>query len=193
MTVKHRKKMKEARKMREQQLNVLKGIGFLIVLAIGLAIFQPAKAATVTISVPARPVIVSRPATVSPTVRVSTPSTPRVSAPAMRSSSSYRSMNETSTTNSIPMPLYVPIFLNGSGASASEKVEVATPFLTKCTNAQFEQAKLWQEDCKNIADINAHYCPILSYFRYCKEADPSEVQDLKTAGDKYKHVFLTGD
>jgi hypothetical protein len=40
MTVKHRKKMKEARKMRERQINVLKGIAFLIVLAIGLALFS---------------------------------------------------------------------------------------------------------------------------------------------------------
>lgn len=32
--------MKQSRKMRERQLNVLKGIGFLIVLAIGLAVFS---------------------------------------------------------------------------------------------------------------------------------------------------------
>jgi hypothetical protein len=32
--------MKEARKMRERQINVLKGIAFLIVLAIGLALFS---------------------------------------------------------------------------------------------------------------------------------------------------------
>lgn len=40
MTVKHRKKMKEARKMRQRQLNVLKGMAFLIIVAIGLAVFS---------------------------------------------------------------------------------------------------------------------------------------------------------
>ncbi|MNB61091.1 hypothetical protein D3C87_885600 [compost metagenome] len=92
----------------------------------------------------------------------------------------------------MPMPLYVPIFMNGSGASASEATEVATPMLTKCTKAQFEQARLWQEDCKNLKDIHERYCPIMSYFRYCKEATSEEVQELKPAGDKYKHVYMTG-
>ena len=40
MSVKHRKKMKEARKMRARQINVLKGMAFLVVVAIGLALFS---------------------------------------------------------------------------------------------------------------------------------------------------------
>jgi len=179
--------------MRRQQLNVFKGIGFLIVLAIGLAVFQPAKAASVAIT--ARPVVISRPAVSTPTVRVSTPTPPpaRVSPPPMRSSGSYRSMNESAPASTpMPMPLYVPMFIGGSGASASEATEVATPLLTKCTVKEFEQARLWQEDCKNLKEVQSGYCPLLSYFRYCKETTPEEAQDLKPAGEKYKHVFLTG-
>jgi len=185
-----RKKMKKLRKMRERQFNVLKGMAVLLLLAIAIGLFpQKSHAAPVIV---ARPVVISRPVvSTASTVRVSPPV--RVSVPP-KASSSYRSMNGSSGTSSmpVPMPLYVPLFLHGSGASASEGTTVATPLLTKCTKEEFEKAKLWQQDCQNLEEIQSRYCPILSYFRYCKETTPEEAQELKPAGDNYKHVFLTG-
>lgn len=44
MSTEHRKKMKKARKMREKQIKVYWAMAYLIVVAIGLAIFPPAHA-----------------------------------------------------------------------------------------------------------------------------------------------------
>lgn len=151
MATKQQKKMKKARKMRERQINVFKGMLFLLGMALCLALFPKAHAAVTIVT--ARPAItISRPAVTPAAPQVSVPSTPpvRVSsppvAPVRASSSGYsRSMNGSSAapSSSLPIPLYVPIFLHGSGASASEATEVATPLLTKCTPKEFEQAKLW--------------------------------------------------
>ncbi|MNZ69607.1 hypothetical protein D3C78_879130 [compost metagenome] len=172
--------------MREAQIKVLWGIGFLLTMALGIVLVKPAQAA---VTVTARPVIISRPAVSAPRVA---PSTPRVAPSTPRTSgSSYRSMNGTTTSSPTFLPLYVPIFLNGgSEATGAEAVQVATPLLTKCTVEQFNQAKLWQQDCMNLDDVGHRYCPLLSYFRYCKEAQPDEVVNLVPAGKDYKHVFL---
>lgn len=42
MSVEQRKKMRKARKMREKQIKMYWAMGYLLVVAIGLAIFQPA-------------------------------------------------------------------------------------------------------------------------------------------------------
>lgn len=125
------------------------------------------------VTIVSRPVITT-PAKTVPVVRVSQ-STPRVS---------------NSTSNSTYLPLYVPMIVAAGSANAGEVVQVATPMLTVCTTEEFEQAQLWQQDCSNLNDINSNYCPILSYFRYCKEATPDEVKDLKPAKENYKHVFI---
>lgn len=132
-----------------------------------------AQAATV---ITARPVIISRPVVTARPVARSSPVT------------------RTSYSGSSPtfLPLYVPIFIatSSSNASAGERVQVATPLLTICSAEQFKQAKAWQSDCKNLQDISGSYCPLLSYFRFCKEATPDEVRGLKRAGENYRHVFM---
>ena len=128
---------------------------------------------------------------VAPTVRISQPV--RVSP----TPKSVLGKNSGNSLNSSPIPLYIPLIIaaTSSNASASESSkEIATPMLTICSIEEAEKAKVWQEDCKNIAeysnDVSASHCPILSYFRYCKEATPDEIKGLKPLKANYKHVYL---
>ncbi|QTH80431.1 hypothetical protein PA10_00233 [Pseudomonas phage pPa_SNUABM_DT01] len=193
MATKQQKKMKKARKMREKQIKVFWGIGFLIVLAIGLVWAKPSHAAVVV----SRPVIVARPAVTPPPPRVSptrvssTPTPKAATATGAHPTQRYSSSLSGSSSSPTFLPMYIPIYLpSASTPGTVEKVDVATPMLTKCTQEQFQQAKLWQQDCKQLEDISDRYCPILSYFRYCKEAQPDEIKELKQAGPNYKHVYL---
>jgi hypothetical protein len=142
--------------------------------ALLLAMCWPSAPNAAPVVVVARPAVVARPVTVSrpaPVVR-NVPTT------------NYRG---TSTTI---VPLYVPLMLSTGTSGERETVDVATPLLTICTEDQFAQAMAWQEDCRALQEIGSGYCPLLSYFRFCKEAAPEDVQGLKPAGKHYRHVFL---
>lgn len=135
------------------------------------------------------------PARVSIPVRVSTPSA-RVSTPTPSvRSSTPRVSTQSSSTNMLPMYMLLPVIAtsNSSSANASVEVstvEVATPLLTVCTTEQFAKAQQWQEDCRQLNDIPYHMCPILSYFRQCKEATPDDVKGLLPAKANYRNVYI---
>jgi hypothetical protein len=125
-------------------------------------------------------------------VRVSAPPV-RVSQP-VRSSFNYKNNTK---VNASPIPLYVPFVAGAvaSNANASDnEATVATPMLTICTYEEAKKAEEWQKDCNNIAEysneVSSSHCPILSYFRYCKEATPEEVKGLKPLKSHYKHVYI---
>lgn len=131
---------------------------------------------------------------VAPVTTVKVAPTVRVSQPVRVSSVPKSTIGKNSSS---PIPLYIPFIVAASSthASASESsTEIATPMLTICSVEEAEKAKLWQEDCKNIAeysnDVSSSHCPILSYFRYCKEATPDEIKGLKPLKSNYKHVYL---
>lgn len=146
----------------------------LIMAAALAAMSWAASAATVAVS--ARPVVVTaRPMTV---VRPATPVIRNVP------TTNYRG---TSTTI---LPVYVPLIIHNSSTGAREAVEVATPLLTICTEDQFAKAMAWQEDCRSLDEVRERYCPLLSYFRFCKEAAPEDVQGLNPASKNYRHVFM---
>lgn len=139
------------------------------------------------------PVVTVRPA--APVARPSA-SAPRVStaAPIMR-----RSPTTSSSSNSASLvPLYVAAGALGlaathsstSQASSASPVQVATPLLTVCTIEEVAKAKAWQEDCKQLDEVQETYCPLLSYFRYCHEAAPGDIRGLKPVSDRYRHVYL---
>ncbi len=136
---------------------------------------------------------------VAPVTTVKVAPSVRVSQPVRASSTLKSSFGKSSSHSSTPIPLYVPLVIAAtsghSTVNAKETAtEVSTPMLTICTIDEAEKAKVWQEDCKNIADyshdVSENHCPILSYFRYCKEATPDEVKNLKPLKDNYKHVYL---
>lgn len=146
-----------------------------LILAAALAAMSWAASAA-TVAVSARPVVVTaRPMTV---VRPATPVIRNVP------TTNYRG---TSTTI---LPVYVPLMIHNSSTGARESVEVATPLLTVCTRDQYAKARAWQQDCLNVNEVGAAYCPLLSYFRFCKEASPEDVQGLKPAAENYRHVFM---
>lgn len=140
---------------------------------ISAAILSVSMGASAGVIITARPVVTARPIA---TARA---------APVMRSAPVSSLVSSTAF-----IPVYVPMILHSHNADTAEQVQVATPLLTVCTKEQFDKAKLWQSDCSNVNEINPQYCPILSYFRYCHEASPDEVKDLKPAGDNYHHVFM---
>ncbi|ARV77430.1 hypothetical protein FDI21_gp281 [Pseudomonas phage Noxifer] len=134
------------------------------------------------------------PARVSIPVRVSTPSA-RVSTPTPSVRSSTPRVSTTSnSTNMLPMYMLLPVIAASSSAShastEADTVEVATPMLTVCTTEQYVKAQQWQEDCRQVKDIPYHMCPILSYFRQCKEATPDDVKGLLPAKANYRHVYI---
>lgn len=68
------------------------------------------------------------------------------------------------------------------------------PLLTVCTEEQLDMALKWQKDCmNNVKDMEIEtrsYCPVLSYFRYCKQATVDEVEGLNPVKPTYKNVYL---
>lgn len=133
------------------------------------------------VSVSARATSVSRPAAAT-TRSVATRST---------TTTRYASAPRRHTTSGVPTPLFIPVsHLADEADDAWEEVAVATPLLTVCTKGELAQAKAWQRDCRELDTINASYCPLLSYFRYCKEAEPADVAGLMPAGPRYRHVHL---
>jgi hypothetical protein len=106
----------------------------------------------------------------------------------------------TSSSSSAPslVPLYVAAGALGlaathssaSDASSASPVQVATPLLTICSAEEVAKAKAWQEDCNQLNEVQETYCPLLSYFRYCHEAAPADIQGLKPVSERYRHVYL---
>lgn len=154
-------------------------LGAVFSVLIGLASSIDLTYAAVTVTARAAPV----------TVRASAPSIPRTSMP--RASAPL--VRSGSSTNMIPMYVMLPVLAasaSSSHAGSRSEVEVATPLLTVCTTEEFVKAQKWQEDCNQLDNISSRMCPILSYFRYCKEATPDEVRGLKPAKPNYTHVYI---
>lgn len=61
--------------------------------------------------------------------------------------------------------------------------------LTVCTEDQYAQAQVWEAGCKETAPIDKKYCPILSYFRHCTPATPTQVAGKTPIKDGYMHVY----
>jgi len=151
-----------------------------------------------TVAQAAPVVIVPRAAVSVPVVR-STPVAPvaRVSPPPTRVSVSRGSQPENTINTMVPIMTTMAVVgavtsSNSASASEATPVKVATPLLTVCSVDELKKAQLWQEDCKNIDSefVTVSYCPILSYFRFCKEASVEDVQGLKPVKEGYRHIFL---
>lgn len=156
-------------------------LGAVFSVLIGLASSIDLTYAAVTITARAAPV--ARASVSTPSIPRT--SMPRVSAPLVRSGSN--------STNMIPMYVMLPVLAanaSTSHASSRSEVEVATPLLTVCTTEEFNKAQKWQEDCNQLDNVSSRMCPLLSYFRYCKEATPDGVKGLQPAKPKYTHVYI---
>lgn len=110
-------------------------------------------------------------------------------------STAMRASPTVHTSNNLPLYVMLAVHSNHSQASSSVvteagTVEVATALLTVCTTEELKKAQLWQGDCKQLSDINYHMCPLLSYFRYCKEAAPDDVKSLSPVKPLYHNVYL---
>lgn len=147
----------------------------------------------------AGPVIMVPRVTVSAPVVRSAPVAPvaRVSPPPARAAVSRVSQSDNTMNTMVPIMTTMAVVgavssSNTASASEATSVKVATPLLTVCSADELKKAQLWQEDCKNIESefVNSSYCPILSYFRFCKEASVEDVQGLKPVKEGYRHIFL---
>lgn len=82
---------------------------------------------------------------------------------------------------------FVPIYRHTSTSNSTE----SDPLLvTVCTNDELARARKWQDLCKEDDGINSEYCSLLSYFRYCRQADLDDVQGLVPASTNYHNVYV---
>lgn len=66
--------------------------------------------------------------------------------------------------------------------------EQADPLLTTvCTPDEFSKAQQWQALCKQT---DLKYCELLSYFRYCEQADIDAVSVLRKAKPEYHNIYV---
>jgi hypothetical protein len=100
-------------------------------------------------------------------------------------------MTPTARSALIPNSRTFYVIHNNSQTQASEATD---PLLvTVCDGKEFSDALKWQGLCKEDSEINSGYCALLSYFRYCKQADIADVGGLQPAGKDYHNVFLYVD
>lgn len=121
-------------------------------------------------------------------VAVSAASTAARSSAVVRSSSSTAAMS--SSTNMALMTVAVVAASSGSSGASAREVTADVPMLTACTAQQFETARAWQDDCRELDSVSSRYCAALSYQRHCDAITPAEAQGLAPARDGYRNTYL---
>lgn len=105
--------------------------------------------------------------------------------------SGLRTMSMSERANTIPQSniRYHTNYVRSRGPTPTS-TDPDPLLVTVCTPDELTKARHWQELCKEDDNVTTGYCSLLSYFRYCKQADLEDVQGLPLAGPNYHNVYV---